>query len=461
MTGGENLSMEPIKINKIIKACDGELFGGAGLHKTNIEHITIDAREAKVGSLYIPVKGEVHDGHKFIPGAFSNGAVCTLSERKVDFPHIRVGSTFKALKDIAEYYRSKFDIKVVAITGSVGKTTAKDMIASVLSKKFSVLKTKGNLNNEFGLPRTLFELEKFHEVAVLEMGMNSFGEISRLSKTARPDICVIINIGVSHIGNLGSRDGILKAKSEIFDYMKEDGKAYLFGDDDKLITLKGSGLNPIYFGFGKENQAKKKEILKADIRGTEFIAEYRGEEYELNIPYPGEHILFSALAAVAIGKDLGMTKEEIASGVADFSPSGMRMEITETEKIMILDDAYNACPESIMAGLGVLGYARGRKIAVLGDILELGEHAEKLHFETGEKAACTDIDLIICVGELSKHMYDGAKEKLKDRALYYKTQDDLQRDLSDIIKNGDTVLVKASRGLKFEKTVEFLKKKYE
>ena len=451
--------MEPMTLAEIAAACGGVL-NNAENADTAVTSITIDSRKAVQGSLYIPVKGETHDGHTFISSAIENGATCTLSEHDELCCYIKVKSTFQALKDIAEYYRSKFDVTVIAITGSVGKTTAKDMIAAVLNEQLNVLKTEGNFNNEFGLPQMLFRLNRSHDAAVLEMGMNSFGEISRLSKTARPDIAVIINIGVSHIGRLGSRDGILKAKSEIFDYLKTDGKVYLFGGDDKLISLKNSRYNPIFFGEDMQNQAHVKEIMRADITGTELIAEYKGEVYNLNIPYPGSHLIPSALAGMAIAHDLGLNKKAIEAGVKAFSPSKMRMEIIDTGNIMILNDVYNACPESIMAGLGVLAYGEGRKIAILGDILELDDHAERIHYQAGKEAAKTDTDLIICCGPLSKTMYKGAKSVIGDRALYFETQDTMLAQLKTLIQTGDTVLVKASRGLAFEHTVAFLKEQF-
>lgn len=447
--------MEPMTLAEIATACGGILFGGAGTEK--ITDITIDSRTAAGGCLYIPIIGEVHDGHAFIGAAFKNGAACTLSERDEPFCHIKVKSTAQALLDIAEHYRSKFNVTVVAVTGSVGKTTAKDMMAAVLGERFSVLKTEGNLNNGFGLPRMLLRLENHHQVAVLEMGMNSFGEISRLSKAARPDICVIINIGVSHIGRLGSRDGILKAKSEIFEYMNPQGKIYLYGEDDKLITLKDRLPHPVFFGEGEQNEARIKTIIGADITGTEFIAAYRGETFRLKIPYPGMHLVPSALAAAAIGYDLGMKKNEIEAGIKSFAPSGMRMEIIDTGKIVIINDAYNACPESILAGMDVLAYGTGRKIAVLGDILELDEFAEQIHFNTGRDAAKKNVDLMICCGPLSKAMAEGAASIIGERIVYFETQEAMLKALGGLIKTGDTVLVKASRGLKFEETVAFLR----
>ncbi|MEX1306907.1 MAG: UDP-N-acetylmuramoyl-tripeptide--D-alanyl-D-alanine ligase, partial [Eubacteriales bacterium] len=362
--------MKPMTLGEIAKAANGVL-NDSRLENQIIDSIVIDSRKATAGSLYIPVIGETNDGHAFIEGAFKNGAVCTLTERDETRSHIRVAATFQALKDIAEYYRSLFDIPVIALTGSVGKTTAKDMIASVLSQKYYVHKTPGNFNNEFGLPQAVFGITEDHEAVVLELGMNNFGEISRLSKVARPDICMILNIGVSHIGRLGSQEGILKAKSEIFDYMKENGKAYLNGDDPYLIKLNTKKLSPILFGQGANNDVKVTEVLGADISGTHFTAKYKDETFDIQIPCPGKHMIPATLAALAIGYDLGLTAQEIGAGVKAFTPSGERLDMIQTKKITVLNDVYNACPESIMAGIDVLALADGRKVAILGDVFEL------------------------------------------------------------------------------------------
>ena len=410
--------MEPMTLGEIAKACQGVLSDQA-LENLIITDIVIDSRKATSGSLYIPVIGEINDGHAFINSALQNGAVCTLTEREETHPHIRVASTFQALKDIAEHYRSLFDIPVVALTGSVGKTTAKDMIAAVLGQKFNVHKTPGNFNNEFGLPQAVFGLTREHTAVVFEMGMNNFGEISRLSKVARPDICMILNIGVSHIGRLGSQDGILKAKSEIFDYMKPNGKAYLNGDDPYLLKLNTPELSPILFGHGAYNHAQVTEVLNADIIGTCFTAAYRGKKFDIEIPYPGAHLIPAALAALAIGVDLGMTPEKIQAGVKAFKPSGERLDIIRTQSITILNDIYNACPESVMAGLDVLNLAAGRKVAILGDVFELDEFAEDIHYQMGEDAAKKQPDLLLCVGPLSKQMYAGAEKTMGEKSAIF------------------------------------------
>lgn len=450
--------MERIKIKDIVRVCEGELFGDASLLDSDITNISTNSKEIPDACLFIPLVGEVHDAHKFIDNAFDNGCICTLSDRELDRDnYIRVASTSKALEDIAEYYRGLFDVKVIAITGSVGKTTAKEMIASVLSQKYSVLKNIGNFNNEIGLPLTIFNLEKHHEIAILEMGMNSLGEISRLSKTARPDMCIIMNIGDAHIGKLGSREGIFEAKCEIFDYMKEGGEVFLYGDDDMLVSLNESELNPIFFGESSYNHVSAKKIKRADIKGTEFVANAKGEDIDITIDVPGKYMITSALCAIAVGKSLGLTTEQIQKGILAYSPAKMRNDIIKTSKITIINDSYNSCEESILAGIDVLELAKGRKVAILGDIREVGEHGERVHYGVGTKVAKKNIDVVICCGDLSKHTYVGLGQAENIEVYYFENKEKMHSELNDIIKVDDTVYVKASRGCAFEKTVEYLK----
>lgn len=448
--------MQRMTINEIALACGGKLMGERGEQERVVSDIKIDSRKVTAGNLFIAIKGERFDGHDFIDLAYENGATCVISEKPIEkSPYILVTSTFYALKDIAEYYRSKLNVKVVAITGSVGKTTAKEMISSVLSQKYNVLKTQGNFNNEYGLPQTIFNIEETHDIAVLEMGMNSFGEIHNLSKIARPDVCVIMNIGESHIGNLGSRDGIFKAKCEIFDFMKDNALVVLNGDDDKLITLLDG--SQIFFGMDEENDVSVAKVVSADMRGTKLTADCMGEQMELFIPKPGEYLIYPALAAAAIGKNLGLAHEQIQHGIKSFVPVDMRMDIQQTEKITIINDVYNACKQSMLAGAGALRHAKGRTVAIIGDILELGDFAQSIHHETGAELGKMDIDEIICVGELAKHMYEGAKETTRGNVYYYPTQKALFEKLDELILQGDTVFVKASRGMKFENIVNRLK----
>lgn len=450
--------MEPIRLNDIIKACSGKHCSDKSLKDEYIDNITIDSRKTAGKSLYIPIKGEVHDGHKFIGDAFKNGCLYTLSEKKlIDHDYILVESTMTALKEIAEYYRGLFDARIIAITGSVGKTTAKEMIASVLSQKYSVLKNQENQNNEFGLPLTLLNLNKKIDIAVVELGMNSFGEISRLSKTARPDICIIMNIGDSHIGNLGSREGIFKAKCEIFDYMKEDASVFLFGDDSMLLTLNDRIDSPVFFGTNENNDIRLKRIVKADIRETVIIADVYGDDIEIIIPVPGRYMIPSVLCAIALGKEFGLSDSQIKDGVAAYIPVKMRKDIIESGNITIIDDSYNASKDSILSGLEILELAAGRKVAILGDILEVGEHGESIHSAVGKEIAKMNVDVFICCGEMSKFIHENILKHSDKTSIYYKDKEMMHNSLKELIKDGDTVFVKASRGCRFDRTVEFLR----
>ncbi len=450
--------MKKLTIKEIADACGGKFVGEQEILHSAVSGIETDSRNLKAGNLFIPIVGDIYDGHDFIEKAFENGAICTLSEKQVlDKPYLKVESTFQALKDIAEYYRSLFDVKVVAVTGSVGKTTTKEMIYSVLSQKYEVLKSQKNYNNEIGVPHTLFELEESHEVAVIEMGMNHFGEISRLSKTARPDICVITNIGHSHVGYLESREGIFRAKTEIFDFMKENGVAFLNGDDDLLYTLKSGEFDTSFYGFKEHNDILAKSFEAVGFESSNCVLKTMNESTEIEILSPGRHMVYAAAAAYAVGRYLGLTNLEIKKGIKEFKAVGNRMEIIKTDSLTILNDVYNASPESVKAAVDVLCIAKGRKVCILGDMFELGESAKELHEEVGEYAASKDVDVLVCAGNLSKNIAEGAKQN-KAKVYWFETQADMIEKISNIINDCDTVLVKASRGMHFEETVEVLEK---
>ena len=450
--------MKKITLRQIANACSGEYVGDEKVFDTHICGIAIDNRKIEQDYLFIPIIGERFDGHSFIESSFENGAICSLTEQDIkdDNNYIKVESTFQALKDIAEFYRSLFDVKVIGITGSVGKTTAKEFIYSVLSQKYNVLKSEKNFNNEIGVPLTLFQLRDEHDFAVVEMGMNHFGEISRLSKTAHPDICIITNIAYTHVGHLGSREGIFKAKCEIFDYAKENCKTYLNGDDDLLLTLKNKIKNITFFGFEKYNDVTVENIKALGLKGSKGLIKYRDDRVSVCIEKPGVHLLYSAMLAVAVGIDMGLSSNQIEKGINEFEPADNRMEAIRTKKLTILNDVYNASPKSVRAAIDVLKNCDGRKVCILGDMLELGEYSEKLHFEVGKYAEEKGIDVIVSAGEFAKNTIAGADKK--ERGLYcFDTQDEMINNLKSIIKEGDTILVKASRGMKFERTVEQLK----
>lgn len=462
--------MEAIKISEIVSAVKGIFINPSkniDEHQIKIDSLSTDSRVISAGDLFIPLTGDKFDGHDFIPAAFEKGALLSLSQRRdIKIPEgkglILVEDTKQALMDLATYYRSLFSIPVIAVTGSVGKTSTKDMIASVLGQSFKVLKTQGNFNNEIGVPLTIFNLSREDEIAVIEMGMNHFGEIHNLSKIARPDMAVITNIGTSHIENLGSREGILKAKSEIFDYMKKKGKAFLNGDDDLLVSLRDQLTVPVcFFGLSHSNDIYANKIEEKGLEGTYASIVWDSNEMQIEIPVPGRHMVYNALVAVAIGLELGMTKEKIKEGIKNYQASKMRMNISRNKKgIYIINDAYNASPQSMKAALDVLSQLKEgkRKIVVLGDMLELGTYSEQAHKEVGEYVAKKALDYLFTFGREAENIALAAMNAGmdKNKVFIFLDQEELFNQLQMLVDSNDMILFKASRGMHLEKTVEKL-----
>ncbi len=458
--------MKNMTLENIAKACNGKLCGEGTKAKATC--VVIDSRKMEAGGVFIATKGERVDGHSFIPGMEAAGAigvVCEVEPAECGIPYILVKDSFRALKDIAEFYRQQLDIPVIGITGSVGKTSTKEMIAGVLSEKFRTLKTEGNFNNEVGLPLTILRIRDEHETAVVEMGISEFGEMRRLSKVARPDMCVMTNIGQCHLENLGTREGILKAKSEIFDYMNQKGNVFVNGDDDMLIRVHPKCENkPFHFGLKPENEIYASDIANRGLLGSEALFHMGKEVFPVKIPLPGEHMIYNALAAAAVGKALGLSKEQIQKGIANVQAVGGRSNVMVLADYTVIDDCYNANPVSVKAAIDLLAMALGRKVALLGDMFELGERESEMHKEVGVYAAEKGIDVIVCTGALSKFMYEGAceikKEVLaaagKKEVYYFETRDEMLKELPEILKAGDSVLVKASHGMHFEEVVRFL-----
>ena len=343
-----------LSISQIAKASGG-IYWNVGEDEI-IKGVTIDSRKINKGDLFIALSGENFDGHNFVEAAINDGALCAVVEgdakRFANLPIIAVEDCRAALRDIAKLYRQQFDIPVIGITGSVGKTSTKDMISSVFSTAYNTLKTQGNFNNEVGLPLTVFQMTSDHAVMVLEMGMNNFYEISRLSNIASPDVAIITNIGVSHIENLGSQENILKAKLEILDGLANDGAVILNGDDKRLYALDGTlGYETLYYGIKNPNC----DIIAKDIKktgaGSEFSVSFNGEEYKIVTTAPGEHHIYNALAAILAGVRYNIPMEKIIQGVADFSPGALRQKVIKLEKYTLIEDCYNASPDSMKAGL--------------------------------------------------------------------------------------------------------------
>lgn len=461
--------MKNMTLENIEKACGGRYIGTEAEKKTEVLGVVIDSRQVESGYLFVAIPGEKVDGHKFIPDVFAKGAAAVLSEQQLEDPagpYILVESTTKALRDLAEYYRKSLDIKVVGITGSVGKTSTKEMIASVLSEKYRVLKTEGNYNNEIGLPLTIFKIRAEHEVAVLEMGISEFGEMHRLATMANPDICVITNIGLCHLENLKTRDGILKAKTESFAHLKKDGIAILNGDDDKLSTIRQVGdQEPVFYGMEEKMEYREDAKKSVYATGVENLGLYGMQarihtpegERDVRIPIPGEHNVYNALAATAVGLSLGLSLDQISSGILKAKTIGGRTNLLNTGSMTVIDDCYNANPVSMKASIDVLATAEGRKIAVLGDMGELGENEKKLHYEVGEYLAKKEIDVLFCAGELSEEIAKAAQKESKTCEVYYfKTREALLEQLLPFLKKGDTVLVKASHFMEYPKIVKAL-----
>jgi len=457
--------MQTLKCKEIVEATNGKLISGS--LETIFKGLSTDSRKINEGDIFIPIVGSNFDGHDFIDAALKEGALGTVTDRDIavsgDKAVIKVENTTKALGDIAAYYRRKFRIPFVGITGSVGKTSTKDMISSVLEQEFNVLKTEGNFNNEIGLPLTLLELESCHEVGVIEMGMSNFGEIRRLSLITRPDIAVITNIGMSHIEKLGSRQNILKAKMEIFEGLNKDGLVVLNGDDNLLYGLKGLlPFRTVFYGMDEGLDYTAYNVETAGEKGTRFKITIGNEEYEFFVPVPGVHNIYNALAAIAVGVELKVPVNKIIKGIGAFVPGKMRLNIISNNDMKIINDAYNASPHSMKAAIDVLKEIAGasRAIAVLGDMLEMGEWASDAHAEVGEYAFYSGIDYIITVGENAKNIASGSMKAgmQPERIFSFDNNKESIAFLKGFVKPGDTILVKGSRGMKMEEIVESLLK---
>ena len=456
-----------MSLEKIAQACGGVYHGSEEMKQSIVESITTDSRQAAKGCLFVAIPGERVDGHDFIPSVFEKGALAVLSEKELENPagpYIQVASSLEAVKGIAEYYRQQLDIKVVGITGSVGKTSTKEVIASVLKEKYRTLKTQGNFNNELGLPLTVFRLRDEDEIAVLEMGISDFGEMTRLAKIAKPDTCVITNIGTCHLENLGDRDGVLKAKTEIFQYVKRN--IVLNGDDDKLSTVKEyNGMQPVFFGNGENASVTCENVESRGLKGMSCDICLKGkmaengefQTFHVDIPMPGRHMVSNALAAAAVGRLYGLNAEQIKNGIESLEPVSGRFNMIETDKFMIVDDCYNANPMSMKASLDVLQDGLGRKVAILGDMGELGTDEAALHEGVGVHAGQCRIDACICVGPLAAHIAEKASQTNPDlTVIREKDLESLLKNLNTYVKPGDTILVKASHFMKFENVVKAL-----
>ena len=436
----------------------GQYVGNEKSRNDPVTGAVRDNRDVKKGNLFICICGARVDGHTFANSAFDSGAACCLAEKtlpEAKGPYVLVESTLEAIKTLGEYYRSLFDIPVVGITGSVGKTTAKEIFAAVLGNKLNVLKTEMNMNNELGVPLTLLSLNEDHEVAVIEMGIRDFGDMRVLAQMVRPDIFVMTKIGYSHIVELGDLQGVLKAKTEAFAYMKPTDIAVLNGDDE-LLWGYDPGMRKITFGLEERNDVRAINVSAESINSVEFDIVSEKDSFHVKMPAYGSHLAALAPAAVIIGRLLGMTDDEISNGFLSYAPVEGRSNVSKINGITLIDDCYNANPNSVKAALTSIKALPGRRIVILGDMFNLGEHSKEMHHEVGVFAAQSGINCLLCHGERAWDIYDGYKSSGGEDPHFYQLLTELIEDIPKQIKKDDTILVKASRGMHFERLLPII-----
>ncbi len=446
--------MKNMTISRAAALCGGRVCGNLK-EDTELRHVVIDSRAVEPGDLFVAYRGENADGHDYIGAAFSRGAACCLCERVPEGetrPLILVPFVQPALEAIAAAYRSTLSLPVVGITGSVGKTSAKEMIAAVLQQRFSVLKTDKNLNNQIGVPMTLSRIEEIHEAAVVEMGISGFGEMTELAKMVRPTIGVFTVIGHAHLEFLHDLDGVFRAKTEMLAEMDAEAAVVVNGDDPYLQQL-DCVQKKLSVGLG-ENCGLRAVDLSLDENGfTRCTLVGYGRSIPVTIPAFGKHMVYAALEGAAVGILLGLSDAEIAAGVAAFETVGRRAAVTDTGFITLVDDSYNANPDSTRCGVDSLARLPGRHVCILGDMLELGEKAPQMHFDTGRYARENGMDLVLCCGELGREIAAGAGEI----GRHFESRDALIAALPSLLRKSDRVLVKASRGMRFELIAEAIK----
>ncbi len=455
-------------VKQIAAACGGRIENCDG--NTVVSDVVTDSRKISENSVFVALRGERFDGHTFVGAALESGAsVCIVDSAFVNLSGcavLVVEDTYKALRDVATYYRSRFSIPSVAITGSVGKTSTKDMVSCVLANKYNVLKTEGNFNNEIGLPLTAFRLESATDIAVFEMGMSAFGEISRLTRIATPETAIITNIGMSHIEHLGSQENILKAKLEIVEGISGDGTVILNGDDPFLQSVAGT-LPFETLTYGIENT--KCDIVAVNIKaasdGTAFDVKIEGEMYSVKVNTPGVHHVYNALAAILVGIKYNMSATAIVEGIGKFQPQGMRQNVVKLTHYAVIKDCYNASPTSMKSGLDVLkvtlpvnGDKPCRKVAVLADMLELGDFSAEAHYEVGEMVQEHGVDCFVAIGPHGEYMAKGALDRGFDssKVYVYGDNDTAKTHIMNILKENDVILFKGSRGMKLEEIADYI-----
>lgn len=453
--------MLELNLQEIVKATKGALLKEADVKE--IKAVSTDTRKIEEGTMFIALKGENFNGNNYVLEAFNKGAKiaivdevkCDLNELKEDVALIKVQNTGRALMDLAKFYREKLGLKVVGITGSAGKTSTKDLVAAVLSDKYKVFKTKGNFNNEIGLPLMILELDSTYDVAILEMGMRGLGQIKELAEIASPDLGIITNIGISHIEILKTRENILKAKMEIATFFDKNNTLVVCGNDDVLGSLPEAEYKIVKTGVGENFKIGAKNIALEEL-SSKFTV-YDGEkEEEFSLDMPGEHNISNLMLGIAIAKELGVSFEEMKRGLKNIEATSMRLELIKKDGFSILNDCYNSSPVAVKSAIDVMKNIEGkRRIAVLGTMRELGHKSEEAHEEIGKYAKENGIEKVLCFGDFSENIKEGYGEG----CTVYENKEELIKDLLNIICDGDIILVKASRSLKFEEITKALLEK--
>lgn len=456
--------------DKVATICGGTLYTVACENKVLFETVCTDSREADNTSMFVAIRGERVDGHSFISNVVKQGCRCVIAERvPLDVKGVAVilvQDSIRAIRDIAEYVKSQVEVKTVAITGSVGKTTTKEFVSAVLDRKFNLYKTNGNFNSTIGMPMSMLELSQRNDAAVFEMGMSGLGEIEYMSEAAKPDVAVITNIGSSHLEALGSRENIRRAKMEITAGLKDGGTLFLNGDEPLLVGHESDRYNVVYFGMKNEEC----DYFASNVRNTEcgLIFDMRtpnGEYKNIEIKVAGAHNVYNAMVAFTVGLNMNMAEADIREGLLSYVPAGMRQHIYTLGGVTIIEDCYNASPESMSAAINVLddtAKARGgRMIALLGDMRELGKTEAELHAGVGACLADKKPDYLFTYGELSsKNLADGAvKNGMSEKQIFRNPITDAEavgKKLLSVLKEGDVLLVKASRGLKAENVLAYI-----
>lgn len=445
--------MTGLSLHNIAAICGGTYYGTEADGGKCPNEIVIDSRKVRPGNLFAALPGENVDGHRFVPQALAAGAAGCLVSRvpeEESGPCVVVPDVAKAMREIAKAYRETLPIPIIGITGSVGKTTMKEMIAAVLGSRYAVLKTEKNFNNDLGVPMTVSRIDANHQAAVIEMGISHFGEMAGLAEIVRPTMAVYTNIGYSHLEALGDRMGVLREKTAMLPYLPENGTVFFNGDDDLLAGF-SSEFETLTFGTGGHCDVRAENIRMVGREETvcEIVCEHN--RFPVTIHAYGKHLVTAAAGAAAVGLHMGLSGEEIAAGIASYAPVGSRAAVEDTGYITLINDCYNANPDSMGAALESMSMLPGWKVAILGDMYELGPNSPQMHRSMGEKAAACGINGVIAVGKLGKDIAAG-----HGNALHFETKEALISELPKLIPQGATVLVKASHGLHLEAVVEAL-----